>query len=298
MKPTLSRVIVFYDGSALARSAALCGGTIAAQAGLPIEGVYVCEPPLPAGPIYETGFAGDPSGASVGFPQAAAEWARDDRERALALGEEFLARCNQLSGALRSRATWVIAEGLLVDEMAARAGADALLCVGRKGRFARAGVGSATRHLAVAARGPVLVAQAGEQDMPCLAGRPETVLSIVDGTAASRRAAQVAWTLASGLDRPLRVMAVAGRGMDEAAVERFARTALADVGASGAELAVLVVGTQAEEAELIEELARRNRHALLVIGAYADSWLVDLFLTSVTARVLSRVSNPVVLVHA
>jgi nucleotide-binding universal stress UspA family protein len=157
------------------------------------------------------------------------------------------------------------------------------ICLGLTGRFRRAGAGSSTRSLVTRSRCPVLVVSGPLRPI-------NRILTPYDGTVASTRALIFAKDLASRADWPLSVLAFPrGELTLEEALDWAQHLA---VGAQ-----VIAVDPKREsEAKAIERTVDADPFALLVMGAYADSWIKELFAGSVTGHVVTHLRAPILLV--
>lgn len=275
------RVIVAFDGSDLSREAFAYSKMIAEAANAEIVALHVIEPTAP--PVMGEGLAAFDAGPAM------AEYARQNEtdaaeERAWAQGEldELTKFCEQWEVPCSTR----IEQGLLAPTLVDVASADDLIAVGMKGRFARGGIGSTTKSLVNKSPCPVMVVSGSLRPV-------NRVLGVFDGTSVSKRAVEKSSELAKQTGWPLTILAVGGEQLDlDESLDR------------AQELApdAQVITFQPEghnEAEQIEEAAKHAGYGLLVMGAYPDSWLHQLFFGfgGTTAHVLSHVGAPVVLVH-
>lgn len=273
----LQRIIVAFDGSADAREAFAYSLMIAMASKAKVVGFYALEPAVAPVAMADPTLGVD-LGPALMFDNERIQAERQQAERALAaLEDEASARGVKFHS--------VIAHGRLLDALTDEAGADDLIAIGRKGRFARAGVGSTTRALVASAPCPVLVASG--------AMRPVTrILAVYDSADASKKALSFAADLSRQTTWPLTVLAAAGHGFSlEEALDHAATLA------PGATIVSLGAEEQQDEARLIEHAADKAGYALLVLGAFTHSWIYNLLFGSVTARVLDKVGGPVALVH-
>jgi nucleotide-binding universal stress UspA family protein len=160
-----------------------------------------------------------------------------------------------------------------------------LIAVGLKGRFSRVGIGSTTKWLIEHAPAPLMVVS-GPTDRPM-----NRFLVAFDGSDGSTRAA----TFASGMQKqfgwPLTLLAVPPDPSDldtvlERAEEFVPPGQIITLDARGR-----------SEAELIEDTARHARHAMLIVGAYTDSWLHQLAGGGVTGHVLTHIDAPIAMIR-
>jgi nucleotide-binding universal stress UspA family protein len=116
------------------------------------------------------------------------------------------------------------------------------------------------------------------------------VLAAYDGTDVASRAAVFARDLARGMGWPLTILALprAKFTLDQAL--QWAQTI-------APEAQVIAEAEGGGEAAVIERVVHKDPHALLVMGAYADSWFKDLFTGSTTSHVLTHLKSPIILVH-
>jgi nucleotide-binding universal stress UspA family protein len=187
--------------------------------------------------------------------------------------------------------------GSLLDVLEDTATPDDILAIGATGRFRRGGVGSTTKALVRNAACPVLVVHApssgpASTDVTALACPFDATPRATEAIAAARR-------LAGATGLPLCVLAVARAGasatvQDSEALTSAARAAAVD--ATVVPLAPPAAGASGE-ANLVARYIRDHPGTLLVMGAYADSWIRELFLGSTTAQVLTALTGPVLLVH-
>jgi nucleotide-binding universal stress UspA family protein len=273
----LQRIIVAFDGSEDAREAFAYALMFAMATKATVVGFYALEPAVAPVAMADPTLGVD-LGPALMYDNERIQAERQQAERALSsLEDECSAR--------GVRFTPVIAHGRLLDALGEEAGADDLIMLGRKGRFARAGVGSTTRALVAHAPCPVVVVSGSM--------RPITrVLAIYDSASESKKALSFAADLAKQANWPLAVLAAAGHGhsLDEA-LDRAAELA------PGATILSLGVEEQGDEAKLVEHAASRAGYSLIVLGAYTHSWIYNLLFGSVTAKVLEKVGGPVALVH-
>ncbi len=275
------RIIVAYDGSELAREAFAFSAMLAEAIGASIVGLHVLEPVAP--PIVAESMAGiDAAPAMAEYDDLArrdedAERARFEREFA-----ELAGVCAQRSIPFESRTE----VGLLIPLLVDLAGAEDVIAIGMKGRFARAGLGSSAKSLIKKAPCPVLVASGPLRPV-------NRVLAVYDGSAVSKRALAEGKRLAEKAGWPLTVLAASSGDatLDEALDRAHELSDGAPVVSYGAE--------GKSEAEQITQAAEHAGYAIIVMGAYPDSWLHQLFFGfgGTTAEVLARVGAPVLMVH-
>jgi nucleotide-binding universal stress UspA family protein len=273
----LSRIIVAFDGSEDAREAFANALLIAMATKSKIVGFYALEPAVAPVAMADPTLGVD-LGPALTFDNERIQAERQQAERALSSLED---EC----GDKGVKFVPVIAHGRLLDAITEEAGADDLIAVGRKGRFARSGVGSTTRALVAHAPCPVMVVTGAMRPI-------QRVMAIYDSGGESKKAVSFAADLAKAAGWPLSILAAAGRGysLDEAR-ERAAELA------PDATVISLGPDEQQDEAKLVEYAADRAGPSLLVMGAYTHSWVYNLLFGSVTAKVLEKVGGPVVLVH-
>ncbi|MBL0921708.1 MAG: universal stress protein, partial [Phycisphaerales bacterium] len=174
-------------------------------------------------------------------------------------------------------------EGELIPTLCGLARASDLIVVGKKGRFRAAGIGSATRSLVTRAPAPVMIVSLPFSPL-------RRVLGVFENSDAGRKAVGLAKELAAQTGWPLTILAVAGHGAELPRAEAMAREL------AGGSPVVPMRGA-ADEAGAIEQAAHEARDALLVMGAYAGSWLHQAFFGSTAPRALKDVGAPVVLAH-
>ncbi len=284
----LSRIIVAYDGSSLAREAFAFAVMIAGAArqaeggavgGVPVVGVRAIEP-TPLAPLAGAGIAVDPY---MGIPAPVIPTAEEiEAERADAAREFEELAAYAIKHGVRFEAQ--VVDGALSEVLTDLAMPNDLVAVGQFGRFRRSGFGSAMRDLLEHGPCPLLVV-AGEL-------RPiNRVLAAFDGSGASKHAVKWASELSQQTGWPLNVLAVSSPDLElDAALERAQ--------ACAPDAQVIHFGPDGQsEAEQIEQAAEHARYALLVMGAYTDSWLHQFFFGGTTGRVLRTVQAPIVLVR-
>ena len=273
----LDRIIVAFDGSEDAREAFAYSLMLAMATKSKIVGFYALEPAVAPVAMADPTLGVD-LGPALTFDNERIQAERQQAERALASLED---ECDAKGVKFNS----VIAHGRLLDAITDEAGADDLIAVGRKGRFARSGVGSTTRALVADAPCPVMVVTGAMR-------RIERVMAIYDSAGESKKAVSFAADLAKAAKWPLTVLTAAGRGHSlEEARQRAAELA------PDATVVSLGADEQKDEAKLVEYAADKSGYSLLVMGAYTHSWIYNLLFGSVTAKVLEKVGGPVVLVH-
>ena len=275
------RIIVAYDGSDLAREAFEFSVTLAEATGASIMGLHVLEPVPP--PVVAESIAGIDATPTLPEFDAAAR-RNEDAERAR-FEREFgvQAKASAAKGVPYQSGVEV---GLLIPALVDLAGAEDLIAIGMKGRFARAGLGSSAKSLIKKAPCPVLVASGPSRPI-------RRVLAVFDGSAVSKRAVARGRRIAEASGWPLTVLvaAYADATLDEA-IDKAQELA--------PNAAVVSTGVKGEsKAAQIEEAAEHADDALVVMGAYPDSWLHQLFFSfgGTTANVLARVDAPVLMVH-
>lgn len=271
-----NRVLVAFDGSDLSREAFAYALMLAAPAGLEVVGVHVLEPAPP--PLI----AGDPS--LVDPTPLIKEQEREAEAEKGWVESEF----DEMSGQCASRGvpfSSVIERGPLVDRLVDIARATDLIAVGRKGRFARAGVGSTTAALISSAPCPVMIVSGPMRPV-------NRVLVVSDGSRVSKCAVGKAAEFAGATGWPMTVLAAAGGGdtLDEA-------LARAQELAPDAQVISFSEEEQRDEAALIAHAAGADHFALLFMGAYKESWLHRLLFGGTTEQALAALGSPVVLVR-
>jgi len=275
------RIIVAYDGSDLSRQAFADAVTLAEAVGARVVGLHVLEPVPP--PIVAESMAGiDAAPALAEFDEAARRDEQAERQRFEREFDELRETCAKRGVPFEP----TIEVGLLIPALVGLAGGEDVIAIGMKGRFARAGLGSSAKALIKKAPCPVLIASGPARPI-------DRVLAVFDGSAVSKRALAVGRRLAQRSGWPLTVLAASSPGvtLDEARDQAQRLAEGAPVVSSGAE--------GRSEAEQIEEAVRHAGAAILVMGAYPDSWLHQLFFGfgGTTAHVLSRVGAPMLMVH-
>jgi nucleotide-binding universal stress UspA family protein len=175
-------------------------------------------------------------------------------------------------------------KGVLAEELAAALERGDLLAVGQKGRMASAGMGSMARSLIKQAPCPVLMASGDLRPIM-------RILAAFYGSETSRKAVRFARDLAKAADLPFNVLSVGGVtwSADE--------TLLAAQEVAG-DAQVLAVGPGDEpEAEQILRVAQHAGLAMIVMGAFPDSWMHQLLFEGTTGQVLRNLNAPVIVVH-
>ncbi len=273
---SIDRIIVAYDASDLARAAFAHAIELAKASGSEITVLRVLEtqiaPPLPDPTVGMV--MGAPPPATIG---PTIEQQREQAARELPEAVEFARKAGVTCHP-------EIVEGELIDEIARLAGPNDLIAVGAKGRFADARIGSSTTALIGEAPCPVLVGTGPLRDL-------SRVLCVFDGAERSRFALDWSKHLSEQTGWPLTVLAVTRMGDQLAGVLQKAQDA-------APEAMVVHYGPEEEsEAKQIETAAEHANAALLVMGAFPDSWLHRLFFGGTTDHVISHVQAPVVLVR-
>ena len=275
------RIIVACDGSDMAREAFALSVTIAAATRATILGLHVLE--LVPPPIIAESIAGvDAAPALAEFDESAR---RDEQAERARFAREFddLERACAERGVPFERAIEV---GLLIPALVGLAGGDDIIAIGMKGRFARGGLGSSTKSLIKKAPCPVLIASGPARPI-------NRVLAVFDGSTVSKRALAEAQRWAEESGWPLAVLAVSNPDatLDET-LDQAHRLA-------GGATVVTADAEGRTEAEQIETAAQHTSESVIVMGAYPDSWLHQLFFGfgGTTAHVLSHVGAPVLIMH-
>lgn len=275
----IGRVIVAYDGSALARAAFEHALALAEALKRPMVAVFTLEPVAPPPVIADPLVAIDPA-PIPNFPVDFAEQ-REWGEEAL---EGLRARAAERGVAL----TPVLDEGALIDVLVDMANGDDLIALGKKGRFRESGVGSATRALVRRSPCPVLVVS--EPAHP-----PARVVTAFDGTSEGKRALVYASDIAYLLRWPLEVIALPCEGLDAAQSVERAEAALPP---ERGEVRVVASSAEGDCAKAIEHaLGEQTEGAMVVLGAYGESWLAELLFGSTAPKVLRKVAAPIILVR-
>ncbi len=277
----IKRIIVAFDGSEMAQDAFTHSVELAKSLGASIMGVHVLEPVPP--PIIAESVAGvDAAPAMADFDDAAREEEAAERKRF----EKFFRDQEALCKAQGISYSNAIEVGLLIPTLVDLAAADDLIAIGMKGRFSRAGIGSSARSLIKKSPCPVLVASGPAKAV-------SRVLGVFDGSSVSKRAVDFAREMAATTKWPLSLLAAESSDLtaDESKSRAAELAPEADV--------VCYAAKGKSEAEQIERACKAASDAVLVMGAYPDSWLHQLFFGfgGTTAHVLSHVGAPVILVH-
>lgn len=275
----IGRILVAYDGSALARAAFEHGLELAAALRRPMLAVYTLEPVAPPPVLADPMVAIDPTpipALPVHFDEQRA-WAEDAfaklAHRAADKGVQF---------------TSVVEDGALIDVLVDLANADDLVLLGKKGRFRESGVGSATRALVRRSPCPTLVVS--EHHKPLA-----RAVTVFDGTSEGKRAVVYASDFAYSLGWPLEVVALPCDGLEAREAAARAEDALPP---ERGEVRVIPSPVADDCAGAIEHaLAERADGALVFLGAYGESWLAELLFGSTAPKVLRKVAAPIVLVH-
>lgn len=274
------RIIVAFDGSELAREAFAYAVMIAKAAKVQILTLHVVEPLFPpvVAPDPVVGFDPNPLLAQT------AEEDRAERERERKKFEHQLGEleqhCAESGVAFASR----IDDGPLLDVLIEEADAEDLIAIGRKGRFARAGIGSTTKELVRHGPCPVLVVSGPMRPL-------KRVVGVFDGAPPSKRAVAWARDVAQQTGWPLAILAVTGRSLTPEDAEDKAR-ALAE----GAE--ILRASPDAKDvAEQVERAAGQASASLLAMAPYDESWLHQLLFGATADHILRHVHAPVALIH-
>jgi nucleotide-binding universal stress UspA family protein len=150
--------------------------------------------------------------------------------------------------------------------------------------MASAGMGSMARSLIKQAPCPVLMASGDLRPIM-------RILAAFYGSETSRKAVRFARDLAKAADLPFNVLSVGGVtwSADE--------TLLAAQEVAG-DAQVLAVGPGDEpEAEQILRVAQHAGLAMIVMGAFPDSWMHQLLFGGTTGQMLRNLNAPVIVVH-
>ncbi|MCB9846357.1 MAG: universal stress protein [Phycisphaeraceae bacterium] len=272
----LKSVVVAYDGSDLSREAFAYGTMLARAANASMVVVRVIEPLPSVTVLPDPAIAVAPIVDDVAEDPARIEAERETAVRELSEQVGF-ARTAGVECSAR------IEESGLIDALRRVADPTDLIAIGMKGRFARARIGSSTAELVRHSPCPVLVVSGALRDV-------NRVLCAFDGSGPSARAVEWSRALAEQSGWPLSVLAVERPGATlEQALEGAQRLA--------PEAQVISYGDHGQsEARQIESAAEQTRTALLVMGAFPDSWLHRLFFGGTTDHVLTHVNAPVVLI--
>ncbi len=275
----IGRIIVAYDGSALSRAAFEHSLSLAAALVRPLHAIYTLEPVAPPPVLADPMVAIDPT-PLPNFPS------NFDEQRAWA--EEAFDRLAQRAAERGVRFTSSIEDGALLDVLVEIANADDLIALGKKGRFRESGVGSATRALVRRSPCPALVVSEGHNPLA-------RVVTVYEGTSECKRAIVYASDFAYALGWPLEVVALPCDGLT---AEESAQRAEAALPPEHGE--VRVVPSQSKDdcaSAITHALAERSDGALVVLGAYGESWLAELLFGSTAPKVLRKVDAPIILVH-
>ncbi|MBC7773241.1 MAG: universal stress protein [Pyrinomonadaceae bacterium] len=276
----IKRFLVGYDGSDLSREAFAYSLMFAQALRAEVRIIHVIESDI------QTVLAGDPSVMmDPMMPPIMLKGADDatlrkqvaDSEQML---DELEDSCLSADVAYSER----IHHGGLIDTLFGEVRDGDVIALGLKGRFRRTGVGSSTRSLVSRSPCPVLVVSGPLVPI-------NRVLTPYDGMAPSTRALLFARDLATQTGWPLSVLAMSRGDMSQEEACDWARQ-LAPAAQVMAQNSAL-----GSEAELIERVVGADPYALLVMGAYSDSWLKDLFAGSTTSHVLSHLKAPIILVQ-
>ncbi|MBX3363478.1 MAG: universal stress protein [Phycisphaeraceae bacterium] len=273
----VKRVIVAYDGSALAREAFAYAVRIAQTTGIPILALRALEPTAipPVLPDPAIGV-----GDVLVDPWVAEESLKAERERALIELPELSNFAQQAGVAFEPR----VVESPLLDALRELADPTDLIAVGLKGRFAGNRLGSAASTLVQKGPCPVLFASGVLRDL----GR---VLCVFDATGPSLHAVKWSKEFAEQTGWPLTVLAVSTASLPlDASLARAQELA--------PQAQVIHYGPEGQsEAQQIETAAAHTRTALLVMGSSKESWAHRLLFGSTSLSVMSAVNAPVVLVY-
>lgn len=277
----INRIVVAFDGSELSREAFAHAAMLAERSDSKISvlAVHLIEPTPPPAMMGEAVAAFDPS------PVLAQVEVMDRRERAEEKSwaeREFATlaeHCSRRGVRFKSH----VESGRVIGWLLSNCGESDLIALGMKGRFARAGIGSATKSLVKNAPCPVLVV-----------GRPvrnfDRIVAVFDGSNSSRRAMHWAESLAIDLGIRYRLFVTSS---DAASIEQTRREAEGLVASADILDYEPVKGNEAEQ---IEHFAQKAGRDLLVLGAYPDAWLHQLLFGGMTAHVVTHVSAPLILV--
>ncbi len=277
----VKRFVVAYDGSPLAREAFAYAAMLAKQLRAEIHAVHVLEPSIDAALLADPAMIADPLMPPVILSPADLPDEPALRKQAEGLLEELDDSCESMEVLY----TQSITRGVLIDVLVGISRPTDVIALGLTGRFRRTGIGSTTRSLVTSAPCPVLVVSGPLSPI-------NRVLTAYDGTIPSTRATIFARNLARQSGWPLSILAVPRDELSlEEAIEWSQQLA------KDAQVMTLsrALGS---EAELIERTAGADPYALLVMGAYADTWFKDLFAAGggTTNHVLTHLRAPVVLV--
>lgn len=278
----VERFIVAFDGSDLSREAFAYAAMLCEATGAGILGLHVVEPTIASMLADNPAVALDPFVPPVALPRETD--GAEQRHRQWA--EEALAELGEYCRNVGVRFAAKVESGTLVDTLIGEVRRGDVIALGMKGRFKRAGLGSTTRHLVTEAPCPVLVVSGPLRPV-------NRILAAFDGTDVARQAVVQASAVAKQANWPLTVLALSrGEVSIDESLDR------AEQLADGGQVITIDEGSaDKDEAELIRQVAGKDSYALLVMGAYADSWLQDLLFGSTTGRVLEKIGAPVMLVH-
>lgn len=273
------RIIVAFDGSDLAREALQHALQIARQASLPVLVLTIIEPVPLVPTVGDPLLAFDPSPAVIASPEEIAAQSAERRADA----EKLLQSLRPVIDRSGVKVELQAVEGELIPTLCRTAREGDLIALGKKGRFRAAGLGSATRELVTTAPAPVMVVS-----VPFMPLR--RVLAVFENTDAGRRAVALAHDLAGKTRWPLSILAVGGHGVYNQEAASMAKAL-----AQGAP--VVTMPDDVEEAQAIEHAAEEARDAVVVMGAYAESWLHQAIFGAAAPRVLKDIGVPVILAH-
>ncbi len=276
----IKSILVAYDGSEQAREAFAYAIMLAEHADVEVVGLYAMEPSPPPIAVADPVVGFDPA-FIISAQSEDPEEKRKERERA----EKSLAELRSFAVDAGVDSRSVIQDGRLLDVLIDQADPTDLIAIGAKGRFASAGIGSTTKSLALRGPCPVLVVASELRVV-------NRVLAVYDGSSQSKRAVKWGMGLAEQTKWPLTCLAVSSS-------ELSLDDALQQAQELAPEAQVVHYGPNDHDSESaqIEEAASHATHAVLVMGAYPDSWLHQLVFGGPTANVLRRIEAPVVLVH-
>jgi len=276
----IKSILVAYDGSEQSREAFAYSIMLAENADADVIGLYAVEPSPPPIAVADPVVGFDPAFIIAAEDQDPEE-KKKERERAQKSLDELRSFAVDAGVEYKS----VIQDGRLIDVVVDRADPTDLIAIGAKGRFARAGIGSTTKALASRGPCPVLVV-AGELRAV------NRVLSVYDGSSQSKRAVKWGAELSEQTKWPLTCLAVSSSQLPlDDALEQAQKLA--------PDAQVVHYGPEDHESETeqIKTAASHATHAVIVMGAYPDSWLHQLFFGGPTSNVLRKVDAPIVLVH-
>lgn len=274
----INRIVVAFDGSDMAKRAFAYAVMLAERLKCKVVALHVIDVRSPA--------TSRVSGRMLAGDIDNVEEPADDTEaqqRIKAIDEEFEDMADycwdrqvEFEGIHRT--------GSLQRELAHAVHPKDLLAVGQKGRMATADMGSMARGLIKHSPCPLLMAS-GEL-------RPiMRILAAFDGSEPSLRAVRFARELASAAGLPLNVLGVGG-------VTWSAEETLQAAQEIAGDAQVLAIGPGNEpEAEQILRVAQHAGLAMLVMGAFPDSWLHQVLFGGTTGQVLRNLHAPVIVVH-